>query len=132
MSDLNCPYCDAENEVNHDDGAGYDEDKAHEMECRECGKMFQFTTSISFHYAPHKADCLNDGNHDYQWSKTYPPEYARRRCTICGGEIGLYRYQEDLVTTTTLTRKRIRQLPQTANDTNQKEQMPTLLRSKSN
>jgi hypothetical protein len=31
MNDIECPYCDAENEVCHDDGYGYEEGKAHEM-----------------------------------------------------------------------------------------------------
>ena len=37
MNDLECPYCDAPNEVCHDDGQGYDEGKAHEMTCADCG-----------------------------------------------------------------------------------------------
>lgn len=83
MSDLNCPYCDAENEVNHDDGQGYDQDRLHQMECYKCDKMFTFTTRISFDYDAYKADCLNDGNHDYQWTHTAPQEYSRRQCKNC-------------------------------------------------
>lgn len=29
MSDLQCPYCEADQEVNHDDGMGYDESLRH-------------------------------------------------------------------------------------------------------
>ena len=39
MSDMNCPYCNAEQDVNHDDGEGYDESQKHEHECSECGKI---------------------------------------------------------------------------------------------
>ena len=38
MKDLICPYCDHEMDVCHDDGFGYAEDKAHEMDCEECKK----------------------------------------------------------------------------------------------
>ena len=63
MADLECPYCDAENDVCHDDGAGYSEDERHEMECHACGKSFVFNTYISFSYQPKKADCLNGTPH---------------------------------------------------------------------
>lgn len=86
MSDINCPYCDAEIEINHDDGAGYAEDEIHEQRCDECDKMFVFTTSIHFSYSPSKADCLNDGEHRYKRTTTFPPEFARMRCEDCGDE----------------------------------------------
>ena len=57
--DLECPYCEAGNEVCHDDGQGYAEDENHEMACNSCEKNFTFQTTISFNYAPRKADCLN-------------------------------------------------------------------------
>jgi transposase-like protein len=37
MSDINCPYCGAGNDINHDDGFGYAEDIRHEMQCASCG-----------------------------------------------------------------------------------------------
>lgn len=83
MSDMECPYCEAEQEVCHDDGFGYEEDCRHEQECSECGKTFTFTTSISFHYSPEKADCLNDGEHVLSMSATYPREYSDMRCRDC-------------------------------------------------
>jgi hypothetical protein len=67
--DLNCPYCDASLEVNHDDGFGYDQDRAHEMQCDECKKYFIFHTHIHFSYHPEKADCLNGTPHNF--SKWY-------------------------------------------------------------
>ena len=50
MSDLECPYCEKDCEVCHDDGFGYEEGKKHQMECPHCGKSFVFETSISFYY----------------------------------------------------------------------------------
>ena len=84
MSEIECPYCEHEQAVNHDDGFGFAEDELHQMQCRECEKMFTFWTTISFDYSPQKADCLNDSPHDFQWTKTYPPEYAQSVCTVCG------------------------------------------------
>lgn len=85
-NDIDCPYCGAGVEINHDDGYGYTEDEKHQKECPECEKTFVFTTAISFHYSPEKADCLNGGGHDYHKTKTYPPEFARLRCSMCDDE----------------------------------------------
>lgn len=86
MKDIECPYCDAEQDINHDDGFGYEEGVTHEMECNSCGKNFVFTTSISFYYEPEKADCLNDGEHDYKPTVTVPVECTKMRCTMCDDE----------------------------------------------
>jgi hypothetical protein len=80
---MECPYCEAGQEVNHDDGAGYDENYRHEHECSECGKTFVFTTSISYNYSPEKADCLNGGDHVVVISATYPREYSMMCCRDC-------------------------------------------------
>lgn len=82
--DLECPYCEKELEVCHDDGFGYAEGVKHQMECDGCGKHFVFETSISFYYEPEKADCLNDGNHDWKPSRTYPKEFTQMECFMCG------------------------------------------------
>lgn len=84
--DLECPYCEKELDINHDDGFGYEEDIKHEMECPYCEKRFVFTTSISYYYEPEKADCLNDGNHNYELTHTYPKEFSKMRCSMCGDE----------------------------------------------
>ena len=81
--DLNCPYCDAELEINHDDGFGYQQDVNHEMECNKCGKTFIFKTEISFSYEPKKADCLNDGGHEYKITNTFPKCLSKMRCVHC-------------------------------------------------
>lgn len=84
--DLECPYCEKELDICHDDGFGYQEGVNHEIQCPHCDKYFIFQTSISFYYEPYKADCLNDGKHDYQLTSTHPNCFAKMRCTICGGE----------------------------------------------
>jgi hypothetical protein len=61
MSDVKCPYCEHEQEINHDDGYGYDEDRKHEQACTACRKYFQFQTSISYDY-----EVFCRGEHDIQ------------------------------------------------------------------
>lgn len=88
--DVECPYCGKWNEVCHDDGFGYDEGVAHEMECEHCEKSFVFHTSIHFYYSAGKADCLNGAPHDFrEWRKLYEHEgkiYQNRTCRGCGKE----------------------------------------------
>jgi hypothetical protein len=48
--------------------------------------MFVFRTSILYYYEPEKADCLNDGKHDYQLTPTYPEEFSKMRCSMCEDE----------------------------------------------
>ncbi len=86
MSDVKCPYCEGDIEIDHDDGYGYEEGEIHNQECGKCGKIFVYTTSILFYYDLEKADCLNDEEHKYEKTKTYPPQFARLRCKICGDE----------------------------------------------
>lgn len=86
MKDVNCPYCDAEQEINRDDGYGMDEDDLYNQQCSKCDKYFVFTTAISIDHFAEKADCLNGSLHDYEKTHTYPPEFARLRCTMCGDE----------------------------------------------
>lgn len=84
MSDLNCPYCDAELDVCHDDGFGYEESVNHQIECEKCGKTFVFKTSILFYYEPSKADCLNGCDHDFKPTTTFPLEFTKMECSMCG------------------------------------------------
>lgn len=86
MSDIECPYCGDEQEINHDDGYGYAEDEVHEQECSNCEKTFVFTTSIHFYYSATKADCLNGGEHKYKKTMTVPRRYTRMRCSDCDHE----------------------------------------------
>ena len=84
MRDIDCPYCDEAQEINHDDGYGFKEDEIYEQECRSCEKSFAYTTSMLFLYTAYKADCLNGGEHDWIEYKRYglSPENWRR-CKGC-------------------------------------------------
>jgi len=87
-NDIDCPYCGEGNEINHDDGYGYEENKTHEQECSHCGKIFVYTTSINFHYEPEQAPCKNGGEHDWEQMHGAPEEYFknRQRCSYCDEE----------------------------------------------
>ena len=84
MSDINCPYCDAELEVCHDDGQGYAEGVKHQMQCAECEKYFVFGTSITFYYDPMQADCLNDEKHQWSAQHCSPTKFTKMECETCG------------------------------------------------
>ena len=86
MNDLQCPYCTAEQEVCHDDGRGYDDAVTHQQECSKCGKIYGFTTSISFWYEPCELPCANEGGeHDLVDINGIPAGYfvGVKRCTHC-------------------------------------------------
>lgn len=83
FKDIECPYCEHEQNIDHDDGAGYEENIAHQQECDNCGKTFIFYTEISFSYNAQKADCLNDGEHDYKPTCTIPIEFTEMQCSMC-------------------------------------------------
>ena len=84
MEGLECPYCGEGLEVCHDDGFGYEENIKHEMQCDNCDKSFVFQTSIMYHYEPEKAECLNDGGHEYVLTNTFPKEFSKMECSMCG------------------------------------------------
>jgi hypothetical protein len=87
MNDVDCPYCGAPQEINHDDGYGYEEDKLHEQQCGKCERHFVFTTQVSFYYTAYPAPCLNGVPHKMKPVVHYPkhwPDY--RRCADCGHE----------------------------------------------
>lgn len=83
MDTVNCPYCRKNVKINHDDGAHYDENRMEEMECPECDKYFMVSAYVLWSFDGHKADCLNDGEHDFKPSYTYPKCYTRMECTMC-------------------------------------------------
>lgn len=84
MVDVDCPYCGEPQEINHDDGYGYDEDTIHQQLCCGCDKNFTFQTSTHFNYEVAEADCLNGSDHTYQQTFTYPVEYTKMECSTCG------------------------------------------------
>lgn len=77
MSDVNCPYCESEQEINHDDGYGYEESQSHEQRCISCDKDFNFTTAISFNYEVFCSD-----GHDMEdcGSDKHPDLFYCSRC----------------------------------------------------
>lgn len=83
--DIECPYCDAGQEINHDDGHSYTEDETFQQECDECEKVFVYTTYISFNYDAQKADCLNGSDHQWRDQKVHEFERykIRKRCSVC-------------------------------------------------
>lgn len=81
--DLQCPYCDEWQEIDHDDGYGYGEDEVYQQTCSDCHKTFTYTTSIIYFHEAQKADCLNDGEHDWQITHTHPKKYSEMCCTMC-------------------------------------------------
>ena len=84
----NCPYCNADIEIDHDDGYGYNEDEINEQDCPECGKTFCYTTYISYSYNLFEAPCKNGEPHNYKEIHGYPKEFYeyKRRCEVCGEE----------------------------------------------
>jgi len=83
MKDVECPYCGKWQEINHDDGAGYEEDKTHSQQCGDCEKYFAFTTSILFMYDAEKADCMNGGLHNFKPTHTAPKFMTKMCCDDC-------------------------------------------------
>jgi hypothetical protein len=86
MEDVDCPYCGKEQEINHDDGYGYEEGKIHSQHCSDCGKTFAYTTSISFYYEADKAPCMNEEPHNYEPTITHPKCFTKMRCVHCDEE----------------------------------------------
>lgn len=82
MYDVECPYCDKEINIEHEG----EYEVLCEYQCPHCEKYFVYTASLHVHYSAEKADCLNGAPHQYQKTVTYPPEFARLRCTMCGDE----------------------------------------------
>lgn len=75
--DVKCPYCGTEQEINHDDGYGYEEDGDFEQGCTHCGKEFKFTTSVSFNYS---VEC-QDGDHVLECpGEKWPDMFECKNC----------------------------------------------------
>lgn len=89
MDDVVCPYCEESFDLCHDDGAYYDENQREEAECPNCGKFVMIRSSMSWSHEAEKADCLNDGEHE--WHKRYsevnikqvPGLAAEEECETC-------------------------------------------------
>lgn len=92
MQDVECPYCEAWQSINHDDGYGCQEDETYQQQCADCEKMFTYTTRISFSYDAEKAPCLNNEaacNYQVRSRNKIPGSnrvYIRLSCEWCGDE----------------------------------------------
>lgn len=85
--DVECPYCEHPQDIDHDDGYGYEEDVRHEQSCEKCEKTFVYTTSVIYHYSAKRADCLNGGEHALEPVTHYPPHWPDwKRCKDCAHE----------------------------------------------
>jgi len=82
--DVKCPYCGSEQEINHDDGYGYEEDEVHQQECGECGKTFGYETTILYYYDAQKLPCANGEPHEWEPTITYPKHATCMICKLCG------------------------------------------------
>ena len=77
MCDVKCPYCGAEQEINHDGGYGHEEDVKHEQECVQCEKEFMFKTMVSYSYGVY----CQDGDHEMEPAgDMHPGVYVCSKC----------------------------------------------------
>jgi hypothetical protein len=83
MNDVDCPYCGSEQEICHDDGYGYAENRRHRQKCGSCGNTFVYETCIIIEHEAYKADCLNGGEHKLSPSHTHPIEFSMMHCGEC-------------------------------------------------
>ena len=93
---LYCPYCD------HDCGDYFDDQNEsnvdYEHECKNCGKIFQFSIEYYPSYTSWETPCLNGEEHEFKEICGIPKEYFKdkRRCKHCGKEITLKEAGEKL------------------------------------
>lgn len=76
MSDVTCPHCGTGQEINHDDGYGYEDGEEYTQDC-SCGKEFGFTTSISYNY---EVFCEND---EHKLEQSESPHEVLWSCESC-------------------------------------------------
>lgn len=86
--EIYCPYCEHGFDLNHDDGKYYDESNWRECECPKCEKNFMVSSSLSWDFEGHQADCLNGGEHEWQPQSGFPRElfHGRFTCKNCNEE----------------------------------------------
>ena len=100
MSEIECPYCELFQQVDHDDGYGYEEGVLHEQECTYCKRTFVYETSLVYSYEASKCPCKNGEPHNLEDIKGYPVEFfvGKKRCSYCGEEIlvDVKAYQESM------------------------------------
>lgn len=101
MSDteVTCPYCEQEFDVDTDDGRHYKDGESEPEECPNCEKTVLVASSCSWYREAEKADCLNGSDHPWsEWTTHWVGEkgenegkfYERRYCTTCGEDEWAY------------------------------------------
>jgi len=83
---VECPYCEKEQTIDHDDGYGFQENETYTQECSDCAKTFTYTTSITYDHEAEKAPCQNGTDHKWAYTRTIPRIMTRQRCAWCGAE----------------------------------------------
>ena len=78
MSDVKCPYCGHEQEIEHEGSYSYTEEVDHEYECGKCGEHFNYRIYICYQY---EVECLNDDHKFGEWQVYEGIEY--RDCIRC-------------------------------------------------
>lgn len=86
-SEVTCPYCLVDFEVNTDDGTHYSDGEEQGDECPNCEKLLMIYSSCTWYREARAAQCLNDGNHKWSdWvslTEREGQEFVRRRCEDC-------------------------------------------------
>jgi len=85
MSEVECPYCEADCGVPDD---SYGEGELVDWECDGCKKKFVYYSQYSVDYYSQKAPCLNGGEHEWDSMVGAPAEHfkGRYRCKVCDKE----------------------------------------------
>jgi len=63
--DVKCPNCGDLQNIDHDDGYGFEEDELHEQYCLNCGYVFKYETIVTYSYQVFCAD----GDHKLEQSQ---------------------------------------------------------------
>lgn len=82
--DIKCCYCGKWQEINHDDGYGYEEDKLHLQECVHCGKTFGYHTMITVsHSNAIDLPCKNGHSHKFKDKNSTSPDCFNVGVAVC-------------------------------------------------
>ena len=82
--DVECPSCKKGIHIKPDNCHDYEDNELYSQICNHCDKTFSFTVEVCFSYHAYKADCLNDGEHQWKETNTFPKEFTRLECRNCG------------------------------------------------
>lgn len=85
MKEIECPYCEYDFDLCHDDGAYYNEEHREEIECPKCEKKFMVNSQMDWTFSGEKCDCLNGGEHKWEkkYNEKYYPQFKNKE--ICSG-----------------------------------------------